>query len=145
MKTKDEMITDVTGLMPRDIVKDSISAVRMARSITEYFIEQREEELHLIRSNRAVLPQADVSGRSEQLFCNSCGTEKKQEMLNDLTDEEFRANANLIASAPELLEALFELVSLKKWKDEFGKDEWYLEKQPIAWKNAEKVLEKTLT
>ena len=34
---------------------------------------------------------------------------------------------------------------IKKWKEEFGKDEWYLEKQPIAWKNAEKVLEKTLT
>ena len=74
-----------------------------------------------------------------------CGLYQKQEMSNDLTDEEFRANANLIASAPELLESLFELVSLKKWKDEFGKDEWYLEKQPIAWENAEKVLEKTLT
>jgi hypothetical protein len=40
----------------------------------------------------------------------------------------------------ELLNALYELVSLKKWKEEFGKDEWYLEKQPLAWENAEKVL-----
>lgn len=40
----------------------------------------------------------------------------------------------------ELLDALYQLVSLKKWKEEFGKDEWYLEKQPLAWKNAEKVL-----
>ena len=40
----------------------------------------------------------------------------------------------------ELLNALYQLVSLKKWKEEFGKDEWYLEKQPLAWKNAEKVL-----
>lgn len=55
-----------------------------------------------------------------------------------------KANTTLIASAPELLEVLFELVSLKKWKDEFGKDEWYLEKQPIAWKKAQKLLEKTL-
>jgi len=37
--------------------------------------------------------------------------------------------------------ALYELVSLKKWKDEFGKDEWYLEKQPLAWINAEKIIE----
>lgn len=42
----------------------------------------------------------------------------------------------------EILEVLEELVSLKKWKEEFGKDEWYLQKQPIAWNNAKKVLEK---
>jgi hypothetical protein len=60
----------------------------------------------------------------------------------DIEDE---ANAKLIENAPKLLEALYELISLKKWKDEFGKDEWYLEKQPLAWGNAQKVLEKTLT
>lgn len=59
--------------------------------------------------------------------------------------EEAKANAKLVSVAPDLLEALYELISLKKWKDEFGKDEWYLEKQPLAWINAEKVLEKALT
>lgn len=52
MKTKDEMITDVAGLMPRDIVKDSISAVRMARSITEYFIEQHEATIAELKAER---------------------------------------------------------------------------------------------
>jgi len=61
------------------------------------------------------------------------------------SDEIVFKNAKLISSAPKLLEALYELVSLKKWKDEFGKDEWYLEKQPLAWDNAQKVLEEVLT
>ena len=61
-----------------------------------------------------------------------------------ITDE-LKATANLMANSHELLEALYELISLKKWKDEFGKDEWYSEKQPLAWDNAQKVLEKTLT
>jgi len=59
--------------------------------------------------------------------------------------QNYDANAKLICSSPELLEALYELISLKKYKDEFGKDEWYLEKQPLAWINAQKVLEEALT
>jgi len=35
-----------------------------------------------------------------------CAPFKEQEMQDDLSDDEFRANAKLIASAPELLEAL---------------------------------------
>ena len=66
--------------------------------------------------------------------------------INSTENEiEATANAKLIAKSPELLEALYELLSLKKWKDEFGKDDWYLEKQPLAWSNAQKVLEETLT
>ena len=40
----------------------------------------------------------------------------------------------------EALEALKDLVQLKEWKDRFGKDEHYLQHQPIAWKNAVMVI-----
>jgi len=41
----------------------------------------------------------------------------------------------------EMEEALQELVDLKNYKDEHGKDEFYLENQPKAWKRARAVLE----
>ena len=60
-----------------------------------------------------------------------------------ITDEA-KANAKLIATAPELLEALQNLVALKELKDKSGKDENYLKAQPIAWENAKKVISKAL-
>lgn len=41
-----------------------------------------------------------------------CGLYQKQEMLNDLSDEELRANAKLIAAAPDLLEALNSMLNI---------------------------------
>ena len=60
-----------------------------------------------------------------------------------ITDEA-KANAKLIATAPELLEALQNLVALKESKDKSGKDENYLKSQPIAWENAKKAISKAL-
>ena len=54
------------------------------------------------------------------------------------------ANARLIAAAPEILEALGCLVSLKEWKDEYGKDEHYLIEQPLAWRRAEAAISKAI-
>ena len=59
-------------------------------------------------------------------------------------NEEGKANAKLIATAPELLEALQNLVALKESKDKSGKDEYYLKSQPIAWENAKKAILKAL-
>ena len=61
-----------------------------------------------------------------------------------ITGEEFHANAQLMAASPDLLKALEELISLKIWKDKFGKDSHYLEVQPIAWENAQKAIDKAL-
>ena len=61
-----------------------------------------------------------------------------------ITDE-LKATANLMANSYELLQALQELLQVKEWKDKYGKDEQYLKAQPVAWSNAQKVLEKTLT
>ena len=58
--------------------------------------------------------------------------------------EEAKANAKLIAAAPNLLEALQNLVALKESKDKSGKDEDYLKSQPIAWENAKKAILKAL-
>ena len=60
-----------------------------------------------------------------------------------ITDEA-KANAKLIATAPELLEALQTLVALKESKDKIGKDENYIKSQPIAWENAKKAISKAL-
>ena len=60
-----------------------------------------------------------------------------------ITDEA-KAKSKLIATAPELLEALQTLVALKESKDKSGKDENYLKSQPIAWENAKKAISKAL-
>lgn len=62
-----------------------------------------------------------------------------------LENEEMMANAKLIASAPELLEALQELLQVKEWKDKYGKDDQYLKAKPIVWRNAENAIKKALT
>lgn len=52
------------------------------------------------------------------------------------------ADAKLIAAAPELLEALQELIQVKDWKDIYGKDAQYLKAQPVAWNNAIEAIKK---
>ena len=86
-----------------------------------------------------VNPRASRNVRCGNVTIANCSSGQNGE-----NEEEEIANAQLIASAPDLLESLYELISLKKWKEEFGKDEWYLEKQPIAWEKAQKSLEKAL-
>jgi len=39
-----------------------------------------------------------------------------------------------------LVEALEELIAIKSYKNQHGKDEWYEEKQPIAWEKARQAL-----
>ena len=48
----------------------------------------------------------------------------------------------LIEDNALLLEALKNLVQLKKCKDKNGKDEHYVKSQPIAWKNAKEAIKK---
>ena len=55
------------------------------------------------------------------------------------------ANANLIAAAPDMYEALKELVTLKALKDNFGKDAEYEARQPKAWEAAKNALSKANT
>ena len=54
-----------------------------------------------------------------------CGFYKKQEMCDDLSDEEIRANALLISKAPEMLEMLKIILEGKcdipEWKKEMAK------------------------
>lgn len=51
------------------------------------------------------IPHFVFSKEGEVTICIPC---KRQDTGIELSDEEFRANAKLIASAPELLEALIE-------------------------------------
>jgi len=53
-------------------------------------------------------------------------------------------NSELLERYNEAIEVLEELVQVKEWKDEYGKDAQYLKAQPIAWKNAQSVLNKAL-
>lgn len=74
----------------------------------------------------------------------NCGEEEICDFLFS-DKQKSEANAKLIASAPDLLEALEELIQVKEWKDKYGKDAQYLKAQPIAWENAKKALEKALS
>lgn len=69
-------------------------------------------------------------------------SDKSKEELTKKHEEQEYANAKLISAAPELLEALQELLQVKEWKDKYGKDAQYLKAQPIAWKNAENAIKK---
>ena len=82
--------------------------------------------------------------------------EKVRHALVDLNNEHFAqrfceqyiyAAANptpptLLNELRELRDCLHELVHVKQWKDEHGKDEKYLSAQPIAWKNADEMVAK---
>ena len=66
-----------------------------------------------------------------------CSIIQKQEMCEDLPLEEVQANAKLISAAPDLLEALQELIDLnnneekqgiKSWHNAFGKAEEAIKK-----------------
>lgn len=59
--------------------------------------------------------------------------------------EQGKANAKLIAAAPDLLKALQELVEVKGWKDKHGKDEHYEKSQPGAWENAKDAINKAIS
>jgi len=41
----------------------------------------------------------------------------------------------------ELEECLQGLIDLKNYKDQYGKDDYYNENQPLAWKRARKALQ----
>ena len=59
-------------------------------------------------------------------------------------DNKAEKNAYLQAAAPDLLEALQNLLQLKEWKDKHGKDEHYQQAQPIAWEAAKTAIDKAL-
>lgn len=64
--------------------------------------------------------------------------------LGEIPIEQMKANARLIAAAPDLLEALQNLVQLREWKDKHGKDEHYKKARPIAWEAARAAISKAL-
>ena len=51
-----------------------------------------------------------------------------------MTSEELKDEYN------NLLFALSQLVEIKKYKDKYGKDEWYESNQPEAWRFAFKLV-----
>lgn len=53
-------------------------------------------------------------------------------------------NCHLAAAAPDLLEALQDLVNLKKWKDKHGKDEHYENSKEMVWLAARAAICKAL-
>jgi hypothetical protein len=60
--------------------------------------------------------------------------------LSTIPQAQRAANAALIAAAPELYEALKELVELKAMSDANGPRAVYEERKPIAWENARAAL-----
>ena len=79
------------------------------------------------KNNRAVL---DSSGKELVIFQK--GSENYAKAYVDFL--------NIYDS--QIYQALEQLVLLKKHKDKFGKDAFYLEKQPLIWENALKIIEK---
>lgn len=77
----------------------------------------------------------------EIVFAND--NDKKKYVLTFQTKEQFekRFFVNERKDSSEAIEILKELVFLKKSKDLNGKDSVYLERQPAAWKAANKFLE----
>ncbi len=57
-------------------------------------------------------------------------------------DEIINGNAKLIRAAPDLLHALENLVTLKDYKDEMGKDESYEKLKVVAWDKARAALKR---
>lgn len=67
------------------------------------------------------------------------------EMSDWMNKKEMEANAKLIAAAPDIFNALIDLINLKYYKDQFGKDEYYSINNPIVWESAKKAIKKALT
>lgn len=104
-----------------------------------------------------------VSNDNLEMVLNESGAYRPNSIMkySTLKDELF-ANARLIANAGtttnkcgllpsellerynEAIESLKELMQVKEWKDEYGKDAQYLKAQPMAWSNAQSVLNKAL-
>lgn len=55
------------------------------------------------------------------------------------------ANAQLISKAPEMLEILKHLLSLKHAKDLDGKTPYYLDEMPKAWEKANQLIKEATT
>ena len=60
-------------------------------------------------------------------------------------DSQMKANAQLISKAPEMLEMLKHLLSLKHAKDLDGKTPYYLDEMPKAWEKAEQLIKEATT
>lgn len=70
--------------------------------------------------------------------------DKKPMMVCIITDnEETQANSLLISKAPEMLEILVHLLSLKHAKDLDGKTPYYIEEMPKAWEKAQQLIKQS--
>lgn len=69
-----------------------------------------------------------------------CRFYQKQDGGTDIPVEEVRANALIIEKAPEMLELLTDLLSLKRYKDLHGKTPYYIEEMPKSWEKVEQII-----